>query len=69
MCNGVVEATPYALWYAPGRFITQKMCEDPAVFFLIPDCFKTEEMCEKAVEVDPWQLKDDPNHFKTQKNV
>ena len=23
-------------------------------------------MCNKTVEVDPWQLKDVPNHFKTQ---
>ena len=24
-------------------------------------------MCKKAAEVDPWQLKDTPDHFKTQK--
>ena len=28
-----------------------------AVFFLIPDQFKTYGMCIKALEVDPWQLK------------
>ena len=54
MCNGVVEATPYPLRYDPDCFITQEMCENPAVFFLISDRFKTEEMCKKAVEVGPW---------------
>ena len=43
------------------------MFEDPAVFFLFPDCFKTEKMCNEAVKVDPWQLIDVPHHFKTQK--
>ena len=42
------------------------MCEDPEVFFLISDLFKTEKRCKKAVEVDPQQLKDAPDHFKTQ---
>ena len=28
----------------------------PAAFFLIPDHFKTQDMCIRAVEVDPWQL-------------
>ena len=41
------------------------MCENPAAFLLVPDCFKTQEMCIKAVEVDPWQQKDVPDHFKT----
>ena len=35
-------------------------------FHLIPDRFKTQEMCIKAVEVDPWHLYDVPDHFKTQ---
>ena len=39
---------------------------NPAAFFLIPNRFKTQEMCIKAVEIDPWQLGDVPNHFKTQ---
>ena len=37
-----------------------------AIFFLIPDRFKTQEMCIRAVNVDPWHLHDAPNHFKTQ---
>ena len=40
--------------------------EDPAVFFLVPDRFKTQEMCIKALEVDSWLLNDVPDHFKMQ---
>ena len=38
----------------------------PAVFFLVPERFKIQEMCIKAVEVDPWQLGDVPYHIKAQ---
>ena len=38
----------------------------PDVFHHISDHFKTQEMCKKTVEVDTWQLKDVPIHFKTQ---
>ena len=37
-----------------------------AVFFLVPERFKIQEMCIKAVEVDPWQLGDVPYHLKLQ---
>ena len=43
------------------------MRENPEVFFLVPDHFKTQELCEIAVEVDPWQLNDVPDYLKTQK--
>ena len=43
------------------------MQENSAAFFVFPDRFKTENMCIKAVEVDPWQLKDVPDNFKKQK--
>ena len=39
---------------------------NPAVFFLVPDRFKTQELCINALEVDPWQLNDIPDYFKTQ---
>ena len=42
------------------------MCENPAAFFLVPDHFKTQEICIKAVEVDPCLLEDVPDHLKTQ---
>ena len=39
---------------------------NPAGFFLIPDRFKTQEMCIEGVEVNPWQLHYVPGPFKTQ---
>ena len=36
------------------------MCENPAAFFLIPDQYKTQEMCNMMVKVDPWQLYEVP---------
>ena len=53
-------------------YITQGMCNEimrinPAVFFLVPDRFKTQEMCIKALKVDTWRvLEDVPDCFKTQ---
>ena len=35
----------------------------PVAFFLIPNRFKTQEMCIRAVKVDPWQLIDVPDWF------
>ena len=32
----------------------------------MPDHLKTQGMCEKAVEEDPYQLDDFPDHLKTQ---
>ena len=29
------------------------MRNNPATLFLIPDHFKTQEMCDKAIEIDP----------------
>ena len=43
------------------------MCENSAAFFLVPDRFKKQKMCNEAVEVDPWQLYDIPDYLKTQK--
>ena len=38
------------------------------IFPLIPDRFKIQKMCIKAVEKDPCSLVYGPNHFKT-KNI
>ena len=38
----------------------------PSSTFLVPDRFKTQEMCIEAVEVDPLELYDVPDNFKTQ---
>ena len=32
----------------------------------VPDHFKTEEMCNEAVLVDPWLMYDVPDYLKTQ---
>ena len=42
------------------------MCTMPNAFHRIPDHFKTQEMCIKAVEVDPSFLQLVSDHFKTQ---
>ena len=36
------------------------------LFHFIPDCFKTQGMCIKAVEENPRWLQDVPGKFKTQ---
>ena len=45
---------------------SEEIWDNPAVLFLVPDSFKMEEMCIKAVEVDPLDLYYISNHFKTQ---
>ena len=39
----------------------------PYLLRYVPDHFKTEEMCKKAVEQASWQLENVPDQFKTQK--
>ena len=31
---------------------------------MISDYFKTQDMCKKAVDKDPWSLEEVPDHFK-----
>ena len=45
------------------------MRNNPIGFFFIPDHFKIQEMCIKAFEPDPWQLKYVPDWFMTQGQV
>ena len=55
-----------------GHLITLEICDDIAArldaYLLkhIPDCFVTQEMCNKAVEKDHWMLIYVPDHLKTQ---
>ena len=44
----------------------EAMRNNPAVFFLVPDCFKTQKMCNEALEVNPWSLRDVPDNLKKQ---
>ena len=71
MCNEAVHWDPYTLDYAldclkAEEMYEQTMCENPAAFFLIPNHFKIQGMCIKAVEVDLWQIYDVPDYLKTQ---
>ena len=43
------------------------MRENPAAFSLTPDGFKTQELCEIAIWVDPWRLYDVPDYLITHK--
>ena len=45
------------------------MHEKPAAFFLVPNRFKTQIMCNDAIDVYPWSLYDVADYFKTQKSV
>ena len=44
----------------------QEICNNPWFFGYVPDRFKTQRMCERAVEVSPLQLKYVLDHFKMQ---
>ena len=39
----------------------------PSFTNFVPDDLKTQEMCNKAVSIDPWLLHDVPDSLKTQK--
>ena len=43
------------------------MKENPWVLELVPDQYKTQEMCNEAVQSDPWTLKHVPDQFVTRK--
>ena len=45
---------------------TRLYATTPQYFFLVPDSFKTQEVCDKALDVDPWSLYNVPDQFKTQ---
>ena len=44
----------------------EAVSNNPAVFFLVPECFKTQDMCFKTLEVDPQSLYNIPDNLKTQ---
>ena len=43
------------------------MRKNPGALKSVPGYFKTQEMCIKALKVDPWQLKFVSDYLKTQK--
>ena len=44
----------------------KKILPDGCAFFLIPDCFKTQEMCDEAKARSPHMLRHVPDLFKAQ---
>ena len=54
-------------------FVKLKGCKsrqpkkNPWMLEVVPDYFKTQEMCNDVVKKRPWQLKYVPGYFKTQK--
>ena len=47
------------------------MCDDalrnnPAILYLVPDCFKTQEICMKAVEAGLFKLDNVSDYLRTQ---
>ena len=63
------EKNPWCLKYAPGRFMTQEMCEkvvEDEPENLRSDHLKTQGLCNKAVPIEPLSLAYIPDHFKTQ---
>ena len=65
---------PYLLKPVSDHYIAQKITNEtmritPIKTFFVPDCFKTEGMCIRAVEADPWQLHVIPNRFENPTDV
>ena len=65
-----MEFTEHPLVVFPD-LITQHLCdgvfmEDPWMFGFFPNKFKTQEMCDRLVEIGPdWVFKYVPDQFKT----
>ena len=54
--NEAVHMSPISIVFVSKGFIAQEICYEimptlPGAFAHIPDCFKTQGMCKKAVEV------------------
>ena len=71
MCNEAFEEEPYTLEFVLDQYITQEISNEImrinlAVLYLVPDHFKIQEMCIKALKVGTWRvLEDVPDCFKT----
>ena len=60
------ENVQFLITTLPNKCATRQCATTQQYFFLIPNRFKTQEMCIKVVEVDLWQLEHTPDLFKTQ---
>ena len=62
----------YIVKYNPvvGRVVQEKFNQEvhrkPPFLAFVPDIFKTQDMCDKALEVGQWSFEYVPDHFKTQ---
>ena len=71
MCNEAFEEEPYTLEFVLDQYIMQEISNEImrinlAVLYLVPDHFKIQEMCIKALKVGTWRvLEDVPDCFKT----
>ena len=65
--EGTCAVMLHMLKYVPGVQGVHDEVVDIGAYPLayVPDGFKTQGICIKAVEEDPWRLLDVPNHFKT----
>ena len=59
--QGIAEEDPWWLKDVPDKFKKQ------GVWSIILDNFKTQEICIKAVEENPWMLQHVPYHVKAQR--
>ena len=48
------------------EMFNEAVCNNPCALRHVSDFLERKEMCIKAVEAFPWQLKYVPDHFKTQ---
>ena len=61
----IVRHTLVVGWVVQEEF-NKKVRRKPRFLEFISDIFKTQEMCIKALEVDPWLFKYVPDNLKTQ---
>ena len=61
----IVKYTPVVGRVVQGKF-SKEARKKPRFLAFVPGIFKTQNMCDKALEADPWSFKYVPDHFKTQ---
>ena len=70
MCDKAVSTYPSTIKFVSELIMTQGMCSKAVNFFVfdsIPDRYKTQEMCDRAVSEDPFLIVYCPDIYKTQR--
>ena len=62
---GIFCCTHYRIYFSDSRKVQQESTQRTTPLEYIPDDYKTQEMCKKAVEADPCLLKFVPVHLRT----